>query len=129
MRAIESESKRTPDLTRGKRADHCRESDDALNYKVQATNLRGQLRKLNVELALNVLRVGSPLLLLGSGLGLILMRRYKLGSLVLMGLLAGRKLGIKMDEPSRDPKEIELERYALKLEMGDYGKMEVIAFR
>lgn len=106
-----------------------RESEEALNYREQTANLKSRLRKLNLERGVNALRANRPLLMIGSALGLMLMRRYKLGSAVLISLLVEKALGIKEKGPTRTPKEIELERYAVKLELGDYGKMEVIPFR
>ena len=104
-------------------------SDRPLNTRDHARNLNQELRKLNMERGY----ILTPLILLGAGLGFIMKRKYKLASLTIIGFLAqealiGSRAAKSLPSPAH-PEEIELERYALKAERGDFGKLEVIPFR
>jgi hypothetical protein len=103
-------------------------SDQPLNPRDYATNLNRELRRLKLER----IYLFTPILLLGTGLGLLMMRKYKLGALAVMGFLAqetfiGNRAARKL--PSREPQDIQLGRYAVKAERGDFGKLSVIPFR
>lgn len=103
-------------------------SDQPLNTRDYARNLNRQLRNLNMEQVFAI----TPLILLGAGFGLILMRRYKLASIALAGFLAEETLiGNRAAKPVHppQPEDMDLERYAVRAERGDFGKLNVIPFR
>lgn len=114
-------------------------SDRPLNYYPdQATDVEPQLRKLDLEWVAETARenvgVVAGAVLLGGAIGFLLKRRYLAASnLALVFLLQQvffkQHRGSLHGNENRDRKEIEMERYALKAQRGDYGKMEVIPFR
>lgn len=112
-----------------RRADIEPDSDKALNFsRDQKGTINRELRQLNRERGLDMAMTSTALILLGSGLGLVMMRRYRLASFVGLGFLLEQLLEYRRVK-TIDPNEIELERRALQLERGDYGKLEVIPFR
>lgn len=106
-------------------------SDRSLNYySDQMPDIKPRLRRLNWKWGLQ--KVPSSALLLGGAVGLLLRRRYAGASLLLGGFLLRQVLnGTAVARPAREAgrDEIELERYALKAQRGDFGKLEVIAFK
>ncbi len=107
-----------------------KDSDRSLNYYPdQSTVIKKELRQLKMERGLNLIKISSPIILIGAGLGCMVARKYKLGSLFVMGLLLQKALEGRVIEPPRDQKDIELEKYALRVERGDFGKLEVIPFK
>ena len=105
-----------------------KEIDAPLNHSDQMKTIKRRVRQLNMMKFSSVLKSSSFFLLLGTGVGLMGMRKYKLGSAFITGFLLKKLFDIgNSTEP--DQKELELERYALKLERGDFGKIEVIPFR
>ncbi|MBJ6751815.1 hypothetical protein [Geomonas anaerohicana] len=113
-------------------------ADLPLNYREnQRGNLDPQVRQLNLKLglqsALELLRDPRAALLVGGALGLIYKRRYALASLLVGGLVLQRALanaaGREPAEVARQRREREFERRALKAQRGDYGHLEVIAFK
>jgi hypothetical protein len=122
--------------------DHPEEYGDfPLNYyDDQLPDIKPQLRRVDLKLAFdwsvdNLSLVASGLLLAGT-LGFLLKRKFALASFLAAGLAAQQvfnRIG-GGDFRGRMPKEREktdlsIERYALKAQKGDYGKMEVIPFR
>lgn len=113
-------------------------SDNPLNYiHDQKRNLNPELRRLNRRLALqNALAFASDpsaTLLLGGALGALFTRRYALASLLVTGLALQQAVAKRSDPKKRLKEkralELELERYAVKAQLGDYGKLAVIAFK
>ncbi|WP_224983797.1 hypothetical protein [Geomonas agri] len=113
-------------------------ADLPLNYREdQRGNLNPQVRELTLKLGLqSVLEfLGDPrtALLVGGAFGLLYKRKYALASLVVGGLVLQRALsrGATGDggEVARQRREKEFERRALKAQRGDYGHLEVIAFK
>lgn len=70
----------------------------------------------------------TALMLLGSGLGFLMTRRYRLASFLGVAFIVQQVLENRRID-RHDPNEIEFERRALKLERGDFGKLEVIPFK
>jgi hypothetical protein len=110
------------------------ESDRCLNYySDQLPDIEPRLRRLTVRWGVHALvqkkNVGS-IFLLGAALGMIVRRRYLLASCYAAGLVLQQLLQ-RSGRPDQRPgrAELALERYALKAQRGDYGKLEVIAFR
>ncbi|QXE90235.1 hypothetical protein KP001_17725 [Geomonas subterranea] len=112
--------------------------DLPLNYREdQRGNLDPQVRELNLKLglqsALEFLLAPPAALLIGGALGLIYKRRYALASLVVGGMVLRQTLSrgtaAEEEEVTCKRKEIEFERRALKAQRGDYGRLEVIAFK
>jgi hypothetical protein len=115
-------------------------ADLPLNFRQdQRANLDPQLRQLNLKLGLQsavkmLLDPPASLLLMGAA-GLLYKRRYGLAGLLLGGLVlqqARKRAAVPADvreSEARKRKEIEFERRALKAQRGDYGPLEVIAFR
>ncbi|GFO65813.1 hypothetical protein M1B72_01265 [Geomonas paludis] len=113
-------------------------ADLPLNYREdQRGNLDPQVRQLNLKLglqsALDLLADPRAALLVGGALGLIYRRRYALASLLVGGLVLQRALSRagsgEPAEVARQRREREFERRALKAQRGDYGHLEVIAFK
>ncbi|QXE86327.1 hypothetical protein KP003_18525 [Geomonas nitrogeniifigens] len=115
-------------------------ADLPLNYREdQRGNLDPQVRELNLKLglqsALDLLRDPRAALLAGGALALFYKRKYALASLLVGGMVLQRALsragaaGGGEREAARKRREIEFERRALKAQRGDYGKLEVIAFK
>lgn len=114
--------------------------DRPLNlYSDQDPDIDPQLRKLDVELLIETARENfgaiTSAVLVGGALGFLLKRKFAFASNLMLAFLLqqallkqgiGRTLSKK---GGRSRKDIELERYALKLQRGDYGKMEVIPFK
>ncbi|SNB47175.1 hypothetical protein [Geobacter sp. DSM 9736] len=115
--------------------------DRPLNYYPdQAVDIDQELRQVNresvLERALEMITAPSSVLLLSAGIGLVLRRRIGLGSVLLAGFLLRNALVTKNPPRSllrrlgmREKDELDVERYALKAQRGDYGKLEVIPFR
>ncbi|MBJ6801314.1 hypothetical protein [Geomonas propionica] len=113
-------------------------ADLPLNYRRdQRSNLDPQVRQLNLKLglqsALDLFSDPRAALLVGGALGLIYKRRYGLASLLVGGLVLRRVLSRtgagERDDVARQRREKEFERRALKAQRGDYGHLEVIAFK
>lgn len=106
------------------------DSDSSINHDAdQVPNVNRQLRKLWFEQAAGMARGSLPYVLLGAGLGLVAKRRYNMGAVVLAGFALQKVLAVWRPRPHKRKEDIELERYALRLERGDYGKFEVIPFK
>lgn len=115
-------------------------ADLPLNFRQdQRANLNPQLRQLNLKLGLQsalkmLLDPPAALLLVGAA-GLLYKRRYGFASLLLGGLVLQQtrsRFAAQADvqeSEARKRREIEFERRALKAQRGDYGQLEVIAFR
>ncbi|MBU5611610.1 hypothetical protein [Geomonas azotofigens] len=115
-------------------------ADLPLNYREdQRGNLDPQVRQLNLKLglqsALDLLGDPSAALLIGGALGLLYKRKYLFASLLVGGVALRRALSRSgagtgdQGEAARRRREIEFERRALKAQRGDYGQLEVIAFK
>lgn len=112
-----------------KRADIEPNSDKPLNFnRDQLPNIKGKLRHLNMERGLDMAMTSTALMLLGSGLGFLMTRRYKLASFLGIAFIVQQVFENRRID-RHDPNEIEFERRALKLERGDFGKLEVIPFK
>jgi hypothetical protein len=115
-------------------------SDAPLNYRDRERSINKQLRRLDLKWLLEAVResVGliSSAMLVGGAATLIYRRRYILGGNLALAFLAQqyfmwqRRKGSPALPKGRTPKEeIELERFALKAERGDFGKIDFIAFK
>lgn len=115
-------------------------TDLPLNYREdQRANLNPQLRQLNLRLglrsALDFLLNPPAALLVGGAVGLLYKRRYGLASLLVVGLTLQRLLaqtgGSAKDREreARARRGMEFERRTLKAQRGDYGKLDLIAFK
>ncbi|QWV93133.1 hypothetical protein KP004_18505 [Geomonas oryzisoli] len=111
-------------------------ADLPLNFREdQRGNLDPQVRELNLKLglqsALELLRDPKAALLMGGALALLYKRKYALASLLVGGMVLQRALSHAGEEgeAARKRRETEFERRALKAQRGDYGKLEVIAFK
>jgi hypothetical protein len=115
-------------------------SDEPLNYSDRVRNINPQLRQLDLQWLLETAKenigVISSALLLGGAVGFLFKRRYIIASnLVLASILQQvvlkqLRIGKQKRINGKTPKEeIELERFALKAERGDYGKIDFIAFK
>lgn len=112
-----------------RRDDVERDSDKPLNFaRDQLPNLRNKLRSLDLERGMDVAMTATGLVLLGTGIGLLFAHRYRLATAVGAAFLLQQVLEYRQIQ-GEDVNELELERRALKLERGDYGKLEVIPFR
>jgi len=115
------------------------DNDQPLNTSHQASDIKQQLRRVNLESGLErapeMAGVALSALLLGAAGGFLLKGKLLKASLCVAGFLYQQ--GLKEEIPAsplsrlgmRERKDIELERYALKAQRGDYGKLEVIPFR
>jgi hypothetical protein len=115
--------------------------DKALNYYPdQVPDIKPQLRQLNLQLAsgaaLKLLVPPSASMLLGGAAVSILKRRFFMASCFAAGLLLKLALTDRQTRASssrarskREREDKEIERYALKAQRGDFGKLEVIAFK
>lgn len=114
--------------------------DHPLNYRYdQESNLTPRLRRLNMELgvqrALDMVSDPSAVLLLAATLGALSKRKYLLASFFAAACALKRSGATRPEAPgSRSRtlskrKELEFERLAAKAQRGDYGKLEVIAFK
>lgn len=113
-------------------------SDRPLNFDAdQVPDINPQVRRLDVEwlgeTALENITIISSVLLLGGALGFLVKRKLVVASCLAAGfvlqqvVLGGSSPRLRrLDQQRRDT---ELERYALKAQRGDYGKLEVIPFR
>ncbi|HJV34003.1 MAG TPA: hypothetical protein VJ604_02960 [Geomonas sp.] len=114
-------------------------SDLPLNYYAdQVPDINPQLRRLDLqwlgESALENLTLISSALLLGTAVGFLFKRKVAIASYLALGfVLQQTVLGGRISRFRRSireqRKDIELERRALKAQRGDYGKLEVIAFK
>lgn len=115
-------------------------AESPLNYREdQRENLDPQLRRLNVRLgahALLDLVLNPPAyLLLAGAVGLLAKRRFALASFLAGGFVLQRALSRvgatgaqeRLEEKKR--REIAFERRAMKSQRGDYGRLDVIAFK
>lgn len=112
--------------------------DDApLNYRTdQKANLNPQLRtldlKLGLESALELVSDPAAGLLLAAAAGALAKRRYALASLFAAGLILKQALARRNGSRFLTPvqlRELEFERRALKVQRGDYGNLQPIAFK
>lgn len=112
------------------------DSDRSLNYySDQLPDIQKNLRQLN--LARNLERLDLPLsaLFAGGALVFLLKKRFAAASFFVLGFMIQQILKQRpLSSPMRnlgvgERNELELERYALKAQRGDYGKIEVIPFR
>ena len=112
-------------------------TDHPLNYRQdQRGNLNPQLRQLNLKLgaqtAVDFLLNPPAALLVGGTLGLLLKRKFALAALFVGGFVLQQRmarLGATEAKRKREAREIEFERRTLKAQRGDYGKLDVIAFK
>lgn len=114
-------------------------SDEPLNYKDRVRNINPQLRRLDLQWLFEAVRENANLLssavLVGGAATMIFRRRYILGGnlalafLIQQVVLWQRRKG-KYGSHGKTPKDdIEIERFALKAERGDFGKIDFIAFK
>ena len=112
------------------------DSDRSLNYySDQLPDIQKNLRQLNLAWGFERARLPLSVIFISGALGFLLKRRYAAASFFALGLLIQqilkkqplssqqRKLGVG------ERNELELERYAMKAQRGDFGKIEVIPFR
>ena len=112
------------------------DTDLPLNYyDDQLPDIQQHLRQLNLtwnlERTLEKLDIPLSIALAGGALGFLMKRKVATASLFALGLAAQQIIKRKplplLGEDEK--KELELERYALKAQRGDFGKLEVIPFR
>lgn len=112
--------------------------DSSLNYAPDLKpNIDSRLRQLDMELFLAAAREKLPAissgLLVAGALGFLFKRRFTVASNFVLAFLLQQALMKQRQGTSapngRSKEDIELERYALKAERGDYGKLDVIAFK
>ena len=117
--------------------------DRALNYYPdQLPDIRPQLRRLNVMwvggTARDLVTTPTSAALLGGAALSLLRGRFMAASLFAAGLFMQQALRKRIKRGGkynmRGPKsaereDLEIERYALKVQRGDYGKLEVIPFK
>jgi hypothetical protein len=122
-----SESKETKDY-----------GDLPLNYySDQLPDINPQLRHLNlarvIDTARDNLGVISAAVLIGGAVGSLLKRKFAFASCLVLGFALqqtmSRRGAHRRELAGKDRNEIDLERYALKAQRGDYGNLEVIAFK
>ena len=115
-------------------------ADRALNYYPdQMRDIEPRLRKLNLQWGLQKVldKLSVPAALAGGALAFLLRRRFATAaSFCLAGYLLQQALlkrvallATSRHRIVRGRNEIELERYALKAQRGDFGKLEVIPFK
>lgn len=117
------------------------DNDQSLNYSSDLVpDIQQQLRQVKWEssLARAPEMAGAALsaVLLGAACGYLLKGKLLKASLCVTGFLYQQGLKEQISPNLslnhlgvRERKELELERYALKAQRGDYGKLEVIPFR
>lgn len=112
------------------------DSDRSLNYySDQLPDIEKNLGQLN--LAWGFERMGLPLsvVLISGAAGFLLKRKFAAASFFVFALLIQQILKKQPLSPALrnlgvgDKNELELERYAMKAQRGDFGKIEVIPFR
>lgn len=112
--------------------------DDApLNYRTdQRANLNPLLRrldaKLGLESALELVSDPASGLLLAAAAGALVRRRYALASFFAAGLIVKQALARRNGSrflSARQLRELEFERRVLKVQRGDYGNLQPIAFK
>jgi len=115
-------------------------ADQPLNHnRDRVPDIDPQLRQLNLELglktAMGVISAPSAFLLSGA-VGFFLKRRFAAASFFAAGFFLRQILtkqrpvtGKRSRQGARRRSDIEIERYALKAQRGDYGKLEVIPFK
>lgn len=114
--------------------------DRPLNFREdQKKNLDPQLRRLNVKLGgralLDFALSPPPYLLLAGALGLLVRRRFALASLLAGGFVLQQALSrvggsdAQEEQEQRSQRELAFERRAMKAQRGDYGRLDVIAFK
>jgi hypothetical protein len=114
-------------------------SDRSLNYySDQLADIKPQLRHLNFRWGMQTLLASvtahSSAILLCGALAYAYKRKYAAASFLAAGFLfrqVFKKRGPNHNARQRTPgkDEVALERYALKAQRGDFGKLEVIAFK
>jgi hypothetical protein len=114
-------------------------SDEPLNYKDRVKNINPQLRRLDLQWLFEAVRENGNLLssalLVGGAAALIYRRRYIFGGnlalafLIQQVVLWQRRKGNEANRGKTPKDDIEIERFALKAERGDYGKIDFIAFK
>lgn len=113
-------------------------NDHSLNYDPDLKpNIDSRLRQLDMEWVAATAREKLPILssglLIGGALTFLFKRKFIIASnFVLVFLLQQALLKHRHGKDSaggRSREDVELERYALKVERGDYGKLDVIAFK
>lgn len=114
-------------------------ADAPLDYTDQRRNLNPQLRtldlKLGIETAAQFLTEPAHALLVGSALAFMFRRRYAALALGAAGVFLQRAKGRRAGSPElaerkeRERLEMKFQRYAIKAQRGDYGKLEIIPFR
>ncbi|GFO53378.1 hypothetical protein GMSM_03850 [Geomonas sp. Red276] len=106
----------------------------------QIPDIKPQLRHIDLqwvkETAVDNANLLSSAILAGTAVGLLLKRKVPAASffvagLVLQQILVRRKpeLARMIKERKRKREDLKMERYAMKAQRGDYGKLEVIPFR
>jgi hypothetical protein len=106
-------------------------------YSDQLPDINPQLRRLNLERVIDTTRdnltVLSAAVLLGGAVASLVKRKFAVASCLVLGFALQQTLtrhgAQKRELKGKDRNEIELERYALKLQRGDYGNLDVIAFK
>lgn len=117
-----------------------RYGDSPLNYyQDQVPDIKPQLRRIELELAqeaaLEVVETPTTAVLLGFAVMALAKRKFLLASLFGAGILLQQVLtGPRRDAGGNGARRrrragLEVERYALKARRGDYGKLDVIAFK
>jgi hypothetical protein len=112
-------------------------TDRSLNYySDQLPDIKKNLRQLNLAWGFERVRLPLSVVFISGALGFLLKRRFAAASLFALGLLFQQILQERqpLSPPLRnlgvgERNELELERYAMKVQRGDYGKIEVIPFR
>jgi len=107
-------------------------TDTPLNfYDDQLPGIGSKLRRLNLRWGGRQILMRVPTAaLLGALLRNLLRRKFLFASFCAAGLLLQRTLLRKVDKGERgDSGRVDLERYALKAQRGDYGKLQVIPFK
>lgn len=116
-------------------------SDRPLNLRDdQVPDLRPQIRQLDWEWVVDTVQDNAAAIaatvLVGGALGLLMRRKVALATCFAAGVVLQQVLIRRRPElfrlgnaRNRDRNEIELERYAMKAQLGDYGKLEVIPFK
>ena len=117
--------------------------DRALNYYPdQLPDIKPRLRKLNLQRGLGtageMARTSASAALLGGAAVALLRGRFVAASFFAAGLFLQQALskrikrGAMLNVRGRrgtEREDLEIERYALKAQRGDYGKLEVIPFK
>ncbi|MBT1073559.1 hypothetical protein [Pelotalea chapellei] len=109
------------------------DNDLSLNFSSdQKQDIKRQLRTINWKRTPEMAGAALSAILLGAAGGFLVKGKLLKATLCVVGFLYQQ--GLKEEIPqlssmSREKRDRELERYALKAQRGDYGKLEVIPFR